>query len=89
MEGMIPGGMSVLCGLDPVVSGLSGPGPEAVSEALTLAREVSHPFSLAFALNFAATGPSYSARRDQAAQERAEEAACRLPPSRGFRIWYG
>ena len=39
-----------LCRLGPVVSGLSGPGPKESHEALTLAQELSHPFSLAFAL---------------------------------------
>ena len=37
-----------LCGLGPVVSWLSGPGSEESHEALTLAQELSHPFSLVY-----------------------------------------
>ncbi len=39
-----------LCGLGLVVAWLSGPSPEEDHEALTLAQELSHPFSLAYAL---------------------------------------
>ncbi len=44
-------------------------------EALTLAQELSHPFSLAFALAFAAMLHQFR-REGQAAQERAEAADC-------------
>ena len=46
-------------------------------EALTLAQELSHPFSLAFALDFAAWLHQFR-REGQAAQERAEAADCTL-----------
>ena len=40
-----------LCILEPVASGLSGPSPAEDYEASPCARELSHPFSLAFALS--------------------------------------
>ena len=46
-------------------------------EALTLAQELSHPFSLAFALTCAAMLHQFR-REGQAAQERAEAADCAL-----------
>ena len=54
-------------------------------EALTLAQELSHPFSLAFALYFAAWLHQYR-REGQAAQERAE-AAITLSTEQGFPFW--
>jgi predicted ATPase len=54
-------------------------------EALTLAQDLSHPFSLAFALNFAAE--VHRLRREgQVAQKRAE-AAITLSTERGFTVW--
>jgi predicted ATPase len=53
-----------------------------IHEALTLARELSHPFSLAFALFFAAMLHQYR-RKGQLAQERAE-AAVALSTEQGF-----
>jgi predicted ATPase len=54
-------------------------------ETLTLAQELSHPFSLAFALTFA--GWLCQCRREgQAAQERAE-AAIALCTEQGFQYW--
>jgi predicted ATPase len=54
-------------------------------EALTLARELSHPFSLAYALGCAAA--LHQLRREwQAAQERAE-AAIALAREQGFTLW--
>jgi predicted ATPase len=53
-----------------------------VHEALTLAQELSHPYSLAFALCFAAQLHQYR-REAQAAQERAE-AAITLSTEQGF-----
>jgi predicted ATPase len=54
-------------------------------EALSLAQELSHPFSLAYALSFAAW--SHQSRREgQAAQERAE-AAITLSTEQGFPSW--
>ena len=47
-----------LCGLCPVASGLSRPGTQESHEALTLAQELTHPFSLAIALATTATVPS-------------------------------
>jgi predicted ATPase len=54
-------------------------------EALTLAQELSYPFSLAFALSFAAMLHQYR-REGQAAQERAE-AAITLSTEQGFPFW--
>src|SRR2546422_1030159 len=51
-------------------------------EALTLAQELSHPFSLVFALNWAAWVHQYR-REGQAAQERAE-AVMELSSEQGF-----
>ncbi len=54
-------------------------------QALTLAQELSHPFSLAFALDFAAE--IHRLRREgQAAQKRAE-ASITLSTERGFTVW--
>jgi len=54
-------------------------------QALTLAQELAHPFSLAFALSFAAE--VHRLRREgQAAQKRAE-AAITLSTERGFTVW--
>jgi predicted ATPase len=54
-------------------------------EALTLAQELSHPYSLAYALNFAAN--LYQFRRErQAVQERAE-ALLALAGEQGFPVW--
>jgi TOMM system kinase/cyclase fusion protein len=56
-----------------------------IHEALTLAQDLSHPFSLAFALAFAAW--LHQLRREgQAAQERAE-AAIALATDQGFPFW--
>jgi predicted ATPase len=54
-------------------------------EALTLAQELSHPFSLAYALDFAALLHRLR-REEQAAQERAE-AAMTLSTKQGFPLW--
>ena len=54
-------------------------------EALTLAQELSHPFSLAFALTWLPCSIS-SAGRGKLAQERAE-AVLPSRPSKGFRYW--
>ena len=54
-------------------------------EALTLAQRVSHPFSLAFALSFAARLHGFR-REWQAAQERAE-ALITLAREQGFAHW--
>jgi predicted ATPase/class 3 adenylate cyclase len=54
-------------------------------EALTLARELSHPFSLALALGFAAT-LCQSRREVQAAQEQTE-ALIALSREQGFLLW--
>ena len=53
--------------------------------ALTLAQELSHPFSLAYALDFAAWLHRLR-REEQAAQERAE-AAMTLSTTQGFPLW--
>ncbi len=55
-------------------------------EALTLAQELAHPFSLAFALYFAARLHQFR-REAQAAQERAEAAMALVDASRGLPIW--
>ena len=68
-----------------MVSWLSGSGPEGSHEALTLAQELSHPFSLVFALDFADI--LHQLRREgQAAQERAETAIA-LSTEQGFPFW--
>jgi predicted ATPase len=56
-------------------------------EALTLAREVSHPYSLALALDYAAYLHQFR-REGQAARERAEEAIT-LATEQGFPFWLG
>jgi class 3 adenylate cyclase/predicted ATPase len=56
-------------------------------QALTLAQELSHPYSLAFALSFAGTLHQYR-REGRAAQERAE-ATITLATEQGFPIWIG
>jgi predicted ATPase/class 3 adenylate cyclase len=55
------------------------------SEALCLAEELSHPFSLAYALDFAAILHQFR-REWQSAQERAE-AAMTLSTKEGFPLW--
>jgi len=58
---------------------------QRIRAALTLAQELSHPFSLAWALNFAAV--LHQLRREgQAAQERAK-AAITLSAEQGFPYW--
>ena len=58
---------------------------KSIQEALTLARELSHPFSLGFALVHA--GVIHQLRREgQLAQERAE-AAMALASEQGFPFW--
>ncbi len=54
-------------------------------EALALAQEVSHPFSLAFALDVASIFHQYR-REEQVAQERAE-AVIRCSTEQGFLLW--
>src|SRR5262249_24516627 len=56
-----------------------------VHEAIALAQELSHPFSLALALDFAARLHQFC-RKGQAAQERAE-AAVALSTEQGFPFW--
>jgi predicted ATPase len=58
---------------------------QRLHEALTLAREVSHPFSLAFAFVFAACF-SYFRREEQPTQKWAE-AAIALSREQGFPFW--
>ena len=54
LYGQDPGvGCRCFAALSPVVSWVSGPGPED-HEALTLAQELAHPLSLVYALIFAA-----------------------------------
>jgi hypothetical protein len=61
----------MLCGLGCGDAWLFGPGLRRSYEAITLARELAHPLSLAFALDFAAV--LHQLRREgQDAQERAE-----------------
>jgi class 3 adenylate cyclase/predicted ATPase len=54
-------------------------------EALALAREVMHPFSLGFALNFA--GALYQFLRDGPAVQERAEAAMALASEQGFILW--
>jgi predicted ATPase len=58
---------------------------ERMHEALALARELSHPFSLAFALDFALRLQQYR-REEQAAQEQVE-AVLALSSEQGFVHW--
>jgi TOMM system kinase/cyclase fusion protein len=54
-------------------------------EALTLARDLSHPFSLAYALDFAAL--LHRLRREQQAAQEWAEAAMTLSTTQGFPLW--
>jgi predicted ATPase len=56
-----------------------------IDEAVTLAQQIAHPFSLSFALSCAATFHQYR-REVRAAQEHAE-AAIRLAMEQGFPFW--
>jgi predicted ATPase len=58
---------------------------ESISEALTLARELVHPYSLAYALMWAAVVHQFRRER-RAAQERAEELLA-LAREQGFAHW--
>jgi len=58
---------------------------KGIRKALTLTQEVSHPFSLAFALNFAASLHQFR-REGQLTQERAE-ALITLSTEQGFAFW--
>ena len=75
--------MPLLCGLCPVASGLSRPGAQRSQEALTLAQELSHPYSLGFALSYAAM--SIAPPGGETAQEQAE-AAIALATEQDFRL---
>jgi predicted ATPase len=55
-------------------------------KALTLARELAHPFSVAFALIFAAAWPRQPRREEQAVRSYAEEAIT-LSQEEGFPFW--
>ena len=67
------GGLPHLCGLDPVVCWAIRTRPcREAHEALTLAQELSHPFSLAFMPLLLRPGLHQFRREGQAAQERAE-----------------
>jgi hypothetical protein len=57
-------------------------------EALTLARELSHPHSLAYALAWSAAWLHQFRREGQAVQERAE-AVIALCTEQGFPLWLG
>ena len=86
--GVAPRGVLLsLCSLCPLVLGYPDQALEKSHEALTLAQELSHPFSLAFALYFAA-GLHQLRREGQAAQERAE-AAIALSTEQGFPVLVG
>jgi predicted ATPase len=54
-------------------------------EAVTLARQVAHPFSLSFVLSFAATLHQF--RREVRATQEYAEAAIRLATEQGFSFW--
>jgi predicted ATPase len=60
---------------------------QRIHDALTLAQELSHPFSLIYALSFAAMLHQYR-REEQLTQERAE-AVIRLCTDRGSLTWLG
>ena len=78
----------LLCGLGPVASGLSGPGaPEERVQRCTLAQELSHPFSLARALIFAAM--LHQLRRERPLTQERAEAAIALASEQGFPAWLG
>ena len=59
------GGLPVHCSLEPVVLGYPDQALKRIQEALTLAQELSHPFSLALALFFAAMSVSSAGRGKQ------------------------
>jgi predicted ATPase len=58
---------------------------QRIHDALTLAQELAHPFSLAYALHFAAMLHAFR-REGQATQERAE-ATLTLSTEQGFPLW--
>ncbi len=60
---------------------------ERSHEAFTLAQELSHPFSLAFALNWAAF--LHQLRREGQATQKRAEAAMALSAEQGFPVWLG
>ena len=76
------GGLPASVRPGPCGSWLSGPGPAGrVHEALTLAQELAHPFSLAFALNFAAMLHQF---RREARRPRAGRGLHALATEQGF-----
>ena len=66
-------------------AGPSGPSPPAASEALTLARELAHPFSLVYALSCAAV--LHQLRREGPAAQARAEATIALASEQGFTLW--
>ena len=74
-----------LCRADPLVVGVPGASPDGLHEALALAHELLHPFSLAFARCRAAY--AYQLRRDVPAVYEHAEAAVALSTEQGFTHW--
>jgi TOMM system kinase/cyclase fusion protein len=56
-------------------------------QAVTLARQIAHPFSLAFALSFAAV--FHMLRREEHCAQECVEASMRLAREQGFPLWIG
>jgi len=77
--------VSLLCGLGPMGARLPRPSPQRIDEALTLAQELAHPFSLVYALTCAAIVHGFL-REGQATQKLAEEVIA-LAREQGFPFW--
>ena len=82
---MTPGWLSIFAALALWLLGYPDQALKSSHEALTLARELSHPFSLAEALGYAAWLHQFR-REGQAVQERAE-AVIALSTEQGFPFW--
>ena len=76
------GGVHLLGGLDPVAARLSSAGTAARSEALTRSRQLAQPFSLAFALTWAAW--LHQLRREPHPTQVQAEAAIAVCTEQGF-----
>ena len=84
LYGQDPGVLSGLAAWDPMVAGLSRPGPAEEPRGAHPGPELAHPFSLAYALDCCCHVHQFR-REVQAAQERAEAAIALCRQSRGSR----
>jgi predicted ATPase len=67
------------------ILGYPDPGLARSQEAVTLARQIAHPYSLAFALSFAAMFHQF--RREGSAAQECAEASINLATEQGFPHW--